>query len=226
MGKYSIRHDKSEAGGGYLADGKVALGLTIGLLSAVLLIVLLGGKLADLDFNSLVDITPILISILVAGASTFLAARALSEQGQAREAATDPVLVAHFGQREDARDVITLNVTNVGAGAAIKVELDVEEPDDDLMKRDLFVNVFVKHHIFSVIPQNRSVQFSLGFGWDLLGENPLPPFSVTLRYEDLAGGRYRSDFTLDVREMEKLSADKSPEMRMVDALEKIAKNSG
>ncbi|QAX28832.1 hypothetical protein [Leisingera sp. NJS204] len=222
MAKYSVRHDKTEVHGGFLSDGKVALGLTIGLLSAILFFVFGQQEISGFGAQNSLRVIPIVVSLLVAGASTTLAAKALTEQSKAREAATDPVLIAHFGQREDAREVITFNVSNVGAGAALNVALDIEEPADNLLKRDLFVNIFDKHHIFTVIPHNKSVKFSLGVGWRLLGEKPLPPFAVSLVYEDLAGGEYRSNFVLDIREMAKLGADKSPEMRMVSALEKIA----
>jgi hypothetical protein len=63
----------------------------------------------------------------------------------------------------------------------------------------------------------------LAVAWELLGANPLPPFQAKLAYEDLAGGQYESAFTIDVREMEGLGANKSPQMRIVAALEKIAK---
>jgi hypothetical protein len=63
----------------------------------------------------------------------------------------------------------------------------------------------------------------LALGWDLLGENPLPPFAASLTYEDLAGGEYESLFSIDVRELDGLGANKSPQMRMVKALEDVAK---
>lgn len=223
MAKYTIRHDKREDGRSLLGDGRLALGICLGAVGALLsyLVLELGnGPIAPKDF---LDAAPIIISLLVAATSTYLASNALLEQRRTREAGTDPVLIAHLGQREDARELMTFNVTNIGAGAAINVHLDVEEPDDDLEKRNLFVNVFKQHHPFAVILQGRSVEFSLAVGWELLGDNTLPPFQAKLAYEDIEGGRYESEFTIDVREMEKLGANKSPQMRIASALEKIAK---
>ncbi len=224
MKKYTIRHDKNELANGMLGDGKLALGFTLGAVSALL--VYLVPELwtnAPTGRSAIVEHAPVIISLLVAMVSTFLATNALLEQRKAREAGTDPVLVAHLSQREDARGLVTLNISNIGAGAALNVLLNVEKPHEDLAIRNLVTDVFCKHHPFTVILQNKSIEFSLAMGWHLLGENPLPPFQATLSYEDLAGGKYESEFTIDVREMSHLGAHQSPQMRIVDALERIAR---
>jgi hypothetical protein len=171
-------------------------------------------------------------------ASTYFAANALLEQRKMREAGTDPVLIAHLGQREDARELVTFKLSNVGAGAALNVQLEVERPADDTddwEKRHFLQNIFKSREPFAVILQGDSIEFSLALGWHLLGQDPaksidanlplcpLPPFRAKLSYEDLAGGKYDSEFTIDVSEMEGLGANKSPQMRMVAALEAIAK---
>lgn len=221
--RYTIRHDKSDIKGTLLGDGKLALGITLGAIGAILvyLIAAFGG--GSLGRPAYLELVPIVVSLLVAMASTFLAANALLEQRKTREAGTDPVLVAHLGQREDARELVTFNISNIGAGAALNVSLWVEKPDDNLEARNLVTNVFRRHHPFAVILQGKSIEFSFAMGWNLFTEHPLPPFQAKLAYEDLTGGKYESEFTIDVREMEGLGANKSPQMRMVAALEKIAK---
>jgi hypothetical protein len=236
MKKYTIRHDKNEQRT-LKSDGKLALGITIGVLGVIISYLgyeYISNENGDLEFFL---VAPLIISLLVALASTYFSANALMEQRRAREAGTDPVLIAHLGQREDARELVTFNISNVGAGAALKVQLDADEPHDnkeDLEKRNYVQNIFCPRVPFTVIRQGQSIEFNLALGWHLLGQettkeidqnlpiSPLPPFQVRLSYEDLAGGQYESEFTIDVRELQGLGAHKSPKMRIVSAIEKIA----
>jgi hypothetical protein len=223
MAKYPIRHEKNEPSGEMLRDGKLALGIAIGIIGALLTFVAFDLWLGAHVAENYYEIVPLIVSLLVAAASTYFAANALREQRKAREAGTDPVLVAHLGQREDARELVTFNISNVGAGAALNVLLKVEEPEGGLGNRNIVTNIFKNHHPFSVLLQGKSIEFSLAVGWELLGDFPLSPFRVHLSFEDLTGGKYESDFVIDVREMEGLGANKSPTMRAVAALESIAK---
>ncbi|EAQ06902.1 hypothetical protein [Yoonia vestfoldensis] len=240
MKKYTIRHDKDEAKGAFRGDGRLAFGITLGVLGVVLAFIAFEFFAGVKDRSEYLHIAPLIISLLVAAGSTYFAAYALLEQRRAREASTDPVLIVHLGQRSDARELITFNVTNVGAGAALNVLLDVDEPDDDnddRPKRNYLRQIFKPHHPFAVILQGNSIALDFALGWFLLGQecsgqidrekpqHPLPPFQARLSYEDLAGGKYESEFTIDVRELRGLGASKSPEMRMVTALETIAKKS-
>ncbi|MCQ0094126.1 hypothetical protein [Roseovarius sp. M141] len=106
----------------------------------------------------------------------------------------------------------------------MNVYLEIEKPAVNLEKYKLFTNIFERHHPFRVIEQDKAIEFSLALGPDLLDiDTPLPPFEVNLRYEDLLGGEYRGRFCLDVREMEKLGAEKSVQMRLVAAVEDFTK---
>jgi hypothetical protein len=223
MAKYKIRHDKNEPKGMLTGDGKFALGIVVGAFFVILTSIAFEFYWGTRETSDYFEVAPLIISLLVATASIYFAANALLEQKKTRQAGIDPVLVPHLGQREDARELITFNISNVGAGAALNVVIDADAPEDDLTQRNLLTNVFKRHHPFSVILQGKSIEFSLALGWDLLGENPLPPFDVRLSYEDLAGGQYESLFSINVRELDGLGANKSPQMRMVKALEEIAK---
>ena len=238
MPKYTIRHDKNETSSLFRGDGKLALGVVVGGLAVILSFVAYEFVWGAQSLSEYLSIAPLIISLLVAMASTYFATNALLEQRKMREAGTDPVLIAHLGQREDARELVTFKVSNVGAGAALNVQLDVERPDDDTddwEKRDFLQDIFKSREPFAVILQGNSIEFSLALGWHLLGQDlaksidanlplfPLPPFRAKLSYEDLAGGKYDSEFTIDVSEMEGLGANKSPQMRMVAASEAIAK---
>jgi len=240
MAKYTIRHDKSETKGAFRGDGKLALGIVLGALGVIISFIAAEFIWGTQQASEYLAIAPLVISLLVATASTYFAAHALLEQRKTREAGTDPVLVVHLGQREDAKSLVTFNLTNVGAGAALNVLLDVDEPDDnesDRPKRNYLRRIFMQHHPFAVILQGKSIEFDFALGWHLLGQDaantldkalplkPVPPFQARLSYEDLAGGKYESEFTIDVRELRGLGASKSPQMRMVAALEAIAKKS-
>lgn len=239
MAKYAIRHDKTETKSRLLGDGKFALGFTLGSLAIVLCYIAYEFFWGTQDFSEYVTFAPLIISLLVAMGSTYFAANALLEQRTMREAGTDPVLIAHLGQREDARELVTFKVSNVGAGAALNVHLVVDRPDDeadDWEKRSFLQNIFSPRRPFTVILQGNSIEFNLALGWHLLGQNStdridnnlplnaLPPFKAWLTYEDLAGGKYDAEFTIDVNELQGLGAHKTPQMRVVAALEAIAKN--
>lgn len=213
MAKYAIRHDKTESKSRLLGDGKFALGLTLGILALVLVYILYWMFWDTRDFSEYLTMAPLIISLLVAMGSTYFAANALLEQRRIREAGTDPVLIAHLGQREDARELVTFKISNIGAGAALNVQLDVDRPEDDAddwKKRNFLQNIFLPRQPFAVILQGDSIEFSLALGWHLLGQNTtqsvdrtlplnaLPPFTARLTYEDLAGGKYDAKFTIDV----------------------------
>jgi hypothetical protein len=224
MPKDALRHAKQSERTGFLSDGKVALGIAIGLVLALVGYILFQYLVDDFSEGQVVEIAPAIVALIVAMTSTVLAGIALREQRKIREAGTDPVVIAHFGQRADARELITFDISNIGAGAAMNVNIDVEAPDDDLSKRNLLQNIFDRHHPFRVIRQGTSVSFPFALGWDLLRDKPIPPFSVKITYEDIEGTEYWTEIPLDVRELEKLGAEKSPIMRAVTALEKIAKS--
>lgn len=238
MSKYTIRHDKDETKHLFRGDGKFALGTIIGSLAVVLIYVALEILFGKQDSENYLAISPLIISLLVAMGSTYFAARALLEQRKIREAGTDPVLIAHLDRRDDARELVTFKVSNVGAGAALNIQLEVERPEDDeneWEKREFLQNIFSPRPPFAVILQGSSIEFNFALGWRLLGQkgnnsidpnlplSSLPPFKAKLTYEDLSGGKYNAEFTINVEELKGLGTHKSPQMRMVSALEAIAK---
>ncbi|MCQ0094127.1 hypothetical protein FGD77_21150 [Roseovarius sp. M141] len=97
-----MRHEKLKRRDTFLRDGKIAVGVALGVFLSLLAYLGLDFSTSDPIRSDYIQILPLVISLTVAGASTFLAANALMEQRKSREAAADPVLVAHFGQREDA----------------------------------------------------------------------------------------------------------------------------
>ena len=222
MDNYSVRHSKNASKKIFWNDGVFTVGLVFGFFVCSILVLFLM-FLSEFNQRLFLDSAPILVSLLVAGASTFLASKALFEQKKTREAATDPVLVAHFGQREDARECITFKVSNIGAGAALNIRICVLEPENaNLENKEILVNIFEPFHPIAVILQGESVEFSFAIGHQILGQSPLPPFESRIIYQDLNANEYEGKFSLDVREMKNLGAHRTPQMRVVKALESIS----
>lgn len=240
MQKYTVRYDKTQTKYSLFSDGKLALGILVGSLSVIISLILWEFFSGGGDTSVYLSLAPLIVSLLVALGSSYFAASALLEQRRLREAGTDPVLIVHLGRREDARELVTLLVSNVGAGAALNVHIELEEPIEDAderEKRGFVQNVFARREPFAVILQGASIEFNFALGWRLLGQEgrskieeslpktALPPFKAKLSYEDLSGGRYDGVFTLNVNELRGLGTHKSPQMRIVSALETIAKRS-
>lgn len=222
MAKYAVRHDKTLERNSWLADGKFALGLFCGILLSIFAVLTITSS-GEPDVHDYLSIVPIVISLVVASASSYFSALALREQKRTREAGTDPVLIAHLDRREDALELITFKISNVGSGAALNVCLEVEQPRDDLTDRNLIMDIFGSHHPFSVILQDTSIEFNFALGYDLLTPKPLSTFTARLHYEDLAGAKYSGNFEIDVRELSKLGAHTPPIVRIAKAVERIAK---
>ena len=221
----NIKHEylrKSDKSGSVDYRGGLAVGLMIGVGIGIFLTI---GLEAFLGENPLGE-PSILIGVtatLAALTSSFLALLALTEQRRTRQAGTDPVLIAHFSQREDARELIILSISNVGAGAAMNVHLSVDA-DFDPKNFKILTDVFSRHEPFRSIPQNTSIGFNFGLGFELLSENTLPPFTVSLEYWDINGGRYTGSFQLNIREMEKRGSERSLRHRQALATESISKD--
>lgn len=220
----TVRHRKSAQPARFFSDGKFAIGLTAGLSFGMLAFAVLSDFWSGWDTSEIVASILVLVSLFVASASLFVAAMALYEQRKTREAGTDPVVLLHFGQRDDARAMVTFCISNVGAGAALNVALDVEAPDDDLSNRNLITDIFSRHHPFRVLKQNDTIEFNLTMGWNLLGHLPLPPFDARVEYEDIDGNQYEAQFTMDILEMSALGSHDSADIRTTKALEMIAKS--
>ena len=212
---------KSEQKSSPIFSGGLALGMIVGISFGIFLMIGLEGIFGQ---NPLAQPTVIigLIATLAALTSCFLALLALSEQRKSRQAGTDPVLIDHFSQREDARDMIMLSISNMGAGAALNVKLEVIA-DFDPKDHEILTNVFERHEPFRTILQNNSISFNFGVGFRLLGDNPVPPFTVSLEYMDIDQTSYSGSFSLDIREMEKLGSEKSLHQRHAEATETIGK---
>ena len=126
-----------------------------------------------------------------------------------RKAGTEPKVVAYLTP-ELGRHVplINLNVANIGQGPAQNVVYSIDAEENDFEEYNV---LFLKHNaqpMIAFLPQGERIRAILGTD-ELLGYNgtgnerspvkpPLPPFKVTVCYENLEGKSYKNTHLLDV----------------------------
>lgn len=211
-----------------LGDGVYALGVLTGVLISLSLY--LGTQVFSslLSRNELIDLLPSMTAFLVALVSLQISFRALTEQRRMRQAGVDPVLVAHLAKDEMYPLVLSLNISNVGAGAAINVKAQLEgnipEGRSDFMDRIRTSDFFNNRRPLAVILQNQTVPHWMGTGPELFGNNaPIAPFSITLTYEDIEGSTYYSSHELNILEFENANANEPADTKIYREMEKIRK---
>ena len=215
---------KSELRNSLFSEGKFALGFAVGL--AVFTGFYLINSAFNLGFQTskVLEVAPTLLTLFVAGISLIISYHALSEQRKMRQAGTDPVILVHLGNREDARIMSTLEVRNVGAGAALNVSLklvsDITEHVPDRIMYDFRDLIYP----IRAIPQDHSVSYNFGLGHKLLSDPAIDPIEFLVSYEDIDGNKHSTKQWIDVRELTKQRADDPLNSRLTKAVEKIAKN--
>ncbi len=222
-----------ESSGGPLKGGRFALGMIIGVLASIFPYILISLLDVELAFGDRVQIFSAAPALMVALVALVISYYALNEQRRSRQAATDPFILAHLAARDDEPQMVVFRISNVGAGAALNVRIDADIDPEELAERKCLVNLREVSHAIRVIPQNQSVSYNLGLGFNLLdGElGALPPFRVTVAYEDIEGNRYASDHEIDVRELALRDAS-TPSLtsisksvdRMARSLSKVSKS--
>jgi hypothetical protein len=207
-------------------DPAFALGALFSLVVIVVIYLFSSGIEDPITRAEFLDIVPSGIAVFVALASLLITYRALIEQTKSRQAGTDPVILVHLGQREDAPILVMLEVENVGAGAARNISLKFEGIDlDSAMKEERFISDLRKlSSPISVLPQDKKVSYTLNTGPRLFQPEVLPDFFVQVNYSDIDGGQYSSVQRISVSELMEQSAHKSPPALVSEHLEKIEKH--
>ena len=133
-----------------------ALGVLTALLISVLIWLL--GTAFEIDYSraELLDLFPTVLSVLIATISLYVSNFALKEQRKSRQAGTDPIILVHLGQREDAPLMVMLVISNVGTGAARNVKLifDHDQIGPLVDSKRLITDLRALVHPFKVIPQD------------------------------------------------------------------------
>lgn len=224
------RHDKIFDGEtsrrSLLGDGRFALGVLVGVAIILATYLILSALGKELSRKEAIDLVPAVVALMVAIVSLLISFQVLNEQRKMRQAGTDPVLIAHLSGRKDQPTLIMLRFSNVGAGAATNVRVSIS----DNAWPELLGRTLLKHKNFNkpfmAILQGEHLEYPLHVSHKLLGNNPLSPFNVTLKYEDIDGGVYRSEQRIDLQEISGQSVTSPAETKVVDALEKIQKDIG
>jgi hypothetical protein len=209
--------------GSLLWGGRFALGICVGVLLAVS--AYLAADVSEVGFtrDEILQIVPSLLTLLVAFVSLLISFYALSEQRIMRQAGTDPVILVHLDNREDARILSTFEVRNVGAGAARNVSISLISDISEYVPDRIITDFGKLTHPIRTIPQNHSVSYNFGVGHKLLGEPEIPPIKIKVDYENIEGDS-RSDLqVIDVKELKGQRADDSLSSRLTKAAEKAAK---
>ena len=209
-----------------LTSTDFALGVLCSMLVSVLLWVVSAVFGSPLSRAEALDLLPTTMSLLVASISTYFSYHALKEQRRSRQAGTDPVVLVHLGKREDAPTMIMLDVSNVGAGAAMNVTLHFNEADTHLLfeQEKTLTDLSKLNTPIRVIPQDSRVSFNLHSGLQLFAEPRLPVLRVGVSYSDVDGGSYYDNQILDISELEQQSAHKAPIASIANSIEKMEKS--
>ena len=148
-----------------------------------------------------------------------------------RKAGTEPKVVAYLTP-ELGRHVplINLNVANIGQGPAQNVVYSIDAEENDFEEYNV---LFLKHNaqpMIAFLPQGERIRAILGTD-ELLGDSgtgnapfkpPLPPFNVTVRYENLEGKSYKDTHLLDVSHFANMGGPAvAPEHEIAEALKEI-----
>ena len=203
--------------------GHLALGVLIGAL-AVFLFFLLNNHLQNgFTKSEMIELLPGLSTLLVALVSLLVSFHALSEQRLMRQAGTDPVVLVHLGNREDTRALSTLEVSNVGAGAALNVAFKFETDISSFVPKRILSDFSALKAPIRAIPQGSSVSYNFGVGHKLLAKPEIPPIRVKVFYENIDGKKVESIQIIDVQELSQQRADTPVAARAATSLEQMQK---
>lgn len=205
------------------SHGSFALGTFVGvILSAALYIIFspAARKAAwEHYYKNISEFAPLIISFF----SILIAFWAFKEQRRSRQAGTDPVILLYLGNRDDARIMSTLEIINVGAGAAREVQVELLTDISSFHPSRIITDLSKIAKNIRTIPQDRAVSYNFGVGHELVREPFIPPLEFKVTYFDVDGGHYESRQTIDVTELELQRADDPLLSRLTKATEKIAK---
>lgn len=226
-----FRQAGSEPPASFLNGGNFALGAMVGFVFFLFLYVFEPKLLLIAAKSFFWDVVADLPTLLIALVALLLSWKALTEQKMMRQAATDPVVLAHIGQNRDQPMIVEIQFSNVGAGAAVNLTVCVEKPANvenfsffgrekpfefGVLKGDVPIKVLL---------QGQTKTFSIGTGPDLIGKGEfLAPFTVRLSYQDITGKSYLSEHIIDMKEMANLAAEDPPQVKIWRALVDIEKN--
>lgn len=206
-----------------LKSGEFALGVCVGLVAFIGVYLISDVLQEGLNRKTLLEFIPSILTLIVAVTSLFLSFHALAEQRKMRQAGTDPVILLHLANREDARIMSTLEISNVGAGAALNVSVDLQTDISEFVPDRIITDFDKVRQTFRTIPQDRSISFNFGLGHRLLEKPDIPELTFRVTYEDIENKSYEKIQKINTKELAMQRADDGLASRQTKAVEKIEK---
>ena len=180
----------------------------------------------ELLSSNLGVVTTIATAIIAisAGVTSWLTWSLVKENRILRKIGEEPKIVAYLSLDEHCIHFINFALVNVGRGPAKNIDYQfcIEERFYGANRVSRTYNYQRKPVGF--LPQDEKISMFFGSGVGLLGDDTLPPFQVTVKWENLRGNKFESEYELDVKQFLGFSSvSVSPEKEIADALKKISK---
>ncbi len=161
--------------------------------------------------------------------TTALTRKLARENELLRKAGTEPEVIAYLesGFHSGFTNFV---LANVGRGPARNVKFRIQSDDPRLSgdeesarKKGVFLRNIHERTAISFIPPGESVRALFGASRLLVQESKLPPFEVSIEYENMRGKRYTGTTKLDISQFLGLLPEtiSSSEREIVKALERI-----
>lgn len=175
------------------------------------------------------------IVIAVSAVVTTILTRKLARENELlRKAGTEPEVIAYLesGFHSGFTNFV---LANVGRGPArnVKFRMQSDDPrlsgdEDSARRKGIFLRNIHERTAISFIPPGESVRALFGASRRLVQEPKLPPFEVSIEYENMKGKRYTGTAKLDISQFLGLLPETiSPsEREIVKALERIEQHLG
>lgn len=211
-----------------LSGGKFALGVMVGFGFFVFIYLFSPSTLLSGVDGFLGELVATLPTLIIAAVALFISREALVEQRRMRQAGTDPVVLAHISQNPQTPLLVELSFTNVGAGAAMNLNVIVDKPsnadDLNLWGKPFELAVLQGKKAVGVLLQGKTLSYTIAMGFEVVGSSPLAPFNVQLKYQDIEGNNYETVHLIDVTELSGMSATEPAQTKIWRELEKIQKS--
>ena len=173
--------------------------------------------------------------IAVSAVFTAILTRSLARENQLlRKAGTEPKVVAYLTPELGSYVAhVNLVVANIGQGPAQNVSYRIVAKEEDFKRYNI---PFLKHDaqpMIAFLPQGERIRallvthelFGRGAGEDKPNDSPMPPFDVTVDYENLKGKALAGTFRLDVSHFANMGGPVvAPEHVVAEALKKIERH--
>ena len=154
-----------------------------------------------------------------------------------RKAGSEPKIVAHFEIHPNGSGAVDISLSNVGTGPALDVAFSFIADMGDFKKYGIKVNNSKSRSAITLIPKGDKITFFFSIGFKLVRPSgtkdsdeidPLKPFTINVKWKNLAGKSFSGNYLMDIRQFHDLPGifEKPPLVKVVDSLNAIGKEIG